>query len=119
MDRSMEPRQLAGEPELEAALAAGPFLLFKHSRICPISARAFGEYRAYLESHPATPTAWIDVIGQRPLSQSVAASTGVRHQSPQILLFSNGAVTWHASHGAITRDSLAAAVDQDGSGANT
>jgi len=106
---SQEPRQLADEAELRAALAAGPFLLFKHSLICPTSTRAFAEYRAFLEANPEAATGWLDVIGQRPLSQAVAASTGVVHQSPQALYFSDGDVAWHASHGGITRDSLAEA----------
>jgi bacillithiol system protein YtxJ len=115
----MELRQLADPIELEAALASGPFLLFKHSRICPISARAFEEYRAYLEEHPGVTTGWIDVVGQRPLSQSIAASSGVQHESPQALLFLNGEVEWHASHGGITRDSLTAALGQGASGRKT
>lgn len=108
----MELRQLTDEAALATARAEGPFLLFKHSPICPVSARALGEYRAFLESRPETLTGWIDVIDQRPLSRAVAASTGIRHQSPQAILFVSDEVTWHASHGEITRDSLAAAVGQ-------
>ena len=115
----MDLRQLADEAELEAALGKGPFLLFKHSQTCPISARALGEYRAFLESRPATLTGWIDVIGQRSLSQSVAATTGIQHESPQAILFVSGKVGWHASHGTITRDSLTAAVDQNLPGTNS
>ncbi len=106
----MEPKQIADESELESALAAGPFLLFKHSLICPISTRAFAEYKRFLAEHPGTPTAWVDVIGQRPLSQAVARRTGVQHESPQALLFEEGSVTWNASHGGITHDSLATAL---------
>jgi bacillithiol system protein YtxJ len=114
----MQLKQLTDQVELDTALAGGPFLLFKHSRTCPISARALGEYRAFLESRPETPTGWIDVIDQRPLSRSVAASTGIRHESPQAILFVGAAARWHASHGEITSDSLAAAVGQDWSGTN-
>jgi len=103
----MDLNQIADEAALDAALDAPAFLLFKHSLICPTSAQAFNEYRHYLNEHgDAVPTAWIDVRGQRPLSQKVEAATGVRHESPQALLVKGGQVVWHASHGSITRDSL-------------
>jgi bacillithiol system protein YtxJ len=107
----MEPTRITGEGDLEAAFAAPLFLLFKHSLVCPASVVAFRRYEAFLAEHPATPTAWIDVIEQRPLAREVAARTGVRHESPQALLLRDGAVAWHASHGAITERSLAAALD--------
>jgi pyruvate dehydrogenase complex dehydrogenase (E1) component len=74
--------------------------------------------RAFLEGRPETLTGWIDVIEQRSLSQAVATSTGVRHESPQAILFVSDEVRWHASHGGITRASLAAAVGQDAAGSN-
>ena len=61
-------------------------------------------------AHPNVPTAWIDVIGERPWSRHVAEATGVTHQSPQALLVRDGSVVWHASHGGITRKTLAAAL---------
>jgi bacillithiol system protein YtxJ len=98
------------EPALEAALASPRYLLFKHSRSCPISARAFHEYRAWAEANPGQPTGWIDVIAGRALSQDVAARTGERHESPQAILLEGGRATWSASHGAITRASLSDAL---------
>lgn len=100
------------ELALEAALASDRYLLFKHSRSCPISARAFHEYRAWAEANPGQATGWIDVIAGRALSQTVAARTGVRHESPQAILLEGGRATWNASHGAITRASLGEAVAQ-------
>ena len=105
----MTPEKITGEEDLERALAAPRFLLFKHSLVCPISAAAFNEYRRFLAAGGSVPTAWLDVRGQRPLAQAVAARTGVPHESPQALLLEAGKVVWHASHGAITRASLRAA----------
>lgn len=102
----MDPAQITDEAALSAAVDQPVFLLFKHSLICPISAAAFDEYRGYLASGAEVPTAWLDVIGQRPLSKAIEAQSGVTHQSPQALLFKQGEVVWHASHGAITQDSL-------------
>lgn len=106
----MKPPQLQAEAELDAALASGGFLVFKHSPVCPVSAQAFREYASFLEKHPDVPSGWIDVIGQRPWSKRVESATGLRHESPQALWLKNGRVAWSASHGAITRTSLAQAV---------
>lgn len=106
----MKPSRLADAAALDRALAAPEFLLFKHSLICPISAAAFAEYEAFVAAHPAVATAWVDVIGQRPIAQDIARRTGVKHESPQALLLRAGRVVWHASHGKITRASLAAAL---------
>lgn len=106
----MQPPRFADLAAVHRALAAPLFLVFKHSLICPVSARAFAEYDAFRAAHPEVPTAWIDVIGERTWSQHVAAVTGVPHESPQALVVRDGRVVWHASHGEITRKALAAAV---------
>lgn len=104
------PTRLRTPAELEAALAAPRFLLFKHSPTCPISAAAFAEYEAWAGEHPAFPTGWVEVIQERPLARAVAERTGIQHESPQALLFEAGRVAWHASHSAITAVSLERAV---------
>lgn len=106
----VEPPQLSDRDQVRQALQGGRFLLFKHSPICPISARAFEEYRRFAAERGDVVTGWIDVIAQRLVSQWVAELTGVPHQSPQALLFLDGQVQWHASHSSITRDALAGAV---------
>lgn len=111
------PNEIRDADALEAAFRAPHFLLFKHSQICPVSARAFAEYRAFSSAHPDVPTAWVDVIASRELSLSVAERTGVRHESPQALVLATGAPLWDASHGAITEASLGAATLEGQSGA--
>ena len=69
--------------ELNTALAACEFLVFKHSLICPVSAAAFAEYSTFHASRPDVATKWIDVIGERPWSRHVAEATGIAHASPQ------------------------------------
>ena len=100
--------------DLEEVLAADRLLLFKHSKACGVSVEAFYTCQAFLAAHPDVPSAWLEVRAQRPLSDRVAQHTGVRHESPQALWIQHGAVTWHASHGAITQQALARAT---GSGA--
>jgi bacillithiol system protein YtxJ len=105
----MAPPRFPDLAALEAALAAREFLIFKHSHRCGVSATAFTEYEAFAAARPDVPTAWIDVIAERPWSMRVAEASGIEHQSPQALLVRDGRVAWHASHGAITRKSLEAA----------
>ncbi len=102
------PRQITTDADLDAALAAPRFLLFKHSLICPVSTAAFREYTAFVAAFPDVPTAWIDVIGSRPLARRIAEATGVRHESPQALWLMAGRAKWNASHAAIKHASLAA-----------
>lgn len=110
----MTPRRIADPQAFEDALRAPLFLLFKHSLICPISARAYSRYTTFLQEHDELPSAWLDVIEQRPLSRAAAERTGIRHESPQAILLRNGRAVWNASHDAITVESLAAALAQSG-----
>ena len=105
----MSPPRLPADADIPALLSSDRLLLFKHSPTCPVSARAFFEYRAFVEEHPEVETLWVEVIEQRSASLTIAESTGVTHESPQALWIQDGTVAWHASHGAITRAFLAEA----------
>jgi bacillithiol system protein YtxJ len=88
-----------------------PALVFKHSTRCPISARAhdaFVRWAAGAGADAPLPCRVL-VVEDRPVSDAVAADTGVAHQSPQALLVQGGRVLWHASHWAIDEAALAAA----------
>lgn len=85
----------------------GRAIVFKHSSTCPISAAARDRFLAWLEgADPALPVYEVLVIEDRPLSQRVAADLGIEHQSPQAILLEDGKALWHASHWAITKESL-------------
>lgn len=95
---------------LEQALEAPLFLLFKHSTACGVSKRSWHEVERFASEHPDVPAGWIEVRGQRDLSDWIAKTTRVEHESPQALLFRDGKVTWHASHFDITCGRIAAAL---------
>jgi bacillithiol system protein YtxJ len=82
------------------------FLFIKHSLTCPISQAAFQEYEKFAADHPEVDTYYLFVQEARPLSNYIAETFGVKHESPQALLFENGSVVWHASHWNITYDAL-------------
>jgi bacillithiol system protein YtxJ len=75
-----------------------------------VSAAAYREYASFRAAHPDVPSAWLDVIAQRPWSLEVALRTGVRHESPQALWLSSGRALWHASHGGVTAAALGSLV---------
>ncbi|MCZ7645771.1 MAG: bacillithiol system redox-active protein YtxJ [Planctomycetota bacterium] len=115
MPASRELMDLAAWDELwkrQAAAGAGRLLIFKKSPICPVSSMAERGFRAYLKEAPEGLTiVEVDVVNRRPVSQKIAADTGVRHESPQALLLGpGGKVLWHDSHEGISGESLAEAV---------
>jgi len=91
-----------------AASATLPVLVFKHSTQCAVSAGAYDELAAWLEDATAVPMSCfiVDVVEFPAVSKAVAASVGIRHESPQTLLIENGIVSWHASHWSITYSTL-------------
>jgi bacillithiol system protein YtxJ len=104
-----EPDEL--EPLLEASRAR-PVFVFKHSLTCPISTRAHRAYLSFVEGREAGEAtfALLEVQKARPLSSAVAERAGIRHESPQALLFRDGEVAWHASHFKINEDALSEAL---------
>jgi bacillithiol system protein YtxJ len=81
-------------PDLPAS-----FLLYKHSPICELSAMANEEVQTFLSQENETPKSYIvDVIGARPTSLAIEEITGIRHESPQAMLFIEGHCVWNASH---------------------
>jgi len=98
-------------PAFRSAVQRHPeVMLFKHSPICPVSARALHEWRAFTATHAEVPTLFVDVIADRPVARGLAEECGVAHASPQAILFRNGRPVWDASHDDITADSLARAL---------
>ena len=106
-------RQIMNEQDAEALFSAELALLYKHSRTCSICTTALGEVKAYLRTHPGVTTYCVDVLAQRPLSQQIAARSGVEHESPQVILFRHGTPVWSASHFDITADALAHNIPAD------
>jgi len=82
-----------------------PVALFLHDPSCPISARA---YRQMAQLGGTVPL--IDVRHGRQLSQRIEAKTGVRHESPQVLVLWQGQACWSASHYEVTTDAVSAAL---------
>ncbi len=85
--------------------ADAPVILFKHDPSCPISSRAHRELARIAES-----VAVIDVADDTATAKAVTERTGVRHESPQVIVLTNGQAAWSASHFNITADAVTAAL---------
>ena len=79
-------------------------ILFNHDPYCPISARAYSQMELVGDG-----VALIDVSRERALTREIQGRTGVRHESPQVIVLRDGKPTWSASHFAITTDAVQAA----------
>ncbi|ART77654.1 bacillithiol system redox-active protein YtxJ [Sutcliffiella horikoshii] len=82
------------------------FLFFKNSTTCPISHAAFEEFENFVADQDQVPCFYLNVQEARPLSNHIAETFDVKHESPQALLFKNGKVAWSATHWKITHSSL-------------
>lgn len=77
-----------------------PFVVFKHSYRCSISSVALSRFeKIEPEINQLYPVYLVDVVEERALSNFIAESSRVQHQSPQILVFGkSGKVIYHESH---------------------
>jgi bacillithiol system protein YtxJ len=80
-------------------------VLFQHDPYCGTSRAAYREM-----SQVPEPVYLVDVAQQQDLSRRIAEQTGVRHQSPQVLVLRQGEAVWSASHRAITAAAVIAAL---------
>jgi bacillithiol system protein YtxJ len=95
------------EQDVETLFQAELAILFKHSPTCGMSGMALKVVEVFLGEHPDV-SAWIvDVLAQRPLSQRIAERAGIRHESPQVILFQRGVPCWNESHYGIRAAAIA------------
>ena len=70
-----------------------PVIIFKHSDACSISSRAYRE----MEKVEADVNILV-VQSAREVSRHLANLTGVRHETPQVIVLRDGKAVWNASH---------------------
>ena len=82
-----------------------PQLIFKHSTRCVISVMI----KTRLERSEAPSGVdfyYLDLLQYRPISNLIAESFDVHHQSPQVLLIQNGECVYEESQNAISMDEI-------------
>ncbi len=92
-----------------------PVVIFKHSTRCPISQMALSWFeRSWKEEEMgAVAPYFLDLIQNRPVSNKIAETFGVHHESPQLLLIDKGTCTYHRSHSNISYKDLKKQLEQD------
>lgn len=123
-DHVVRLTELAALDEAIASSSERPVFVYKHSTVCPVSARAADQYHDFADDFAdvdvdkdgdgdaSTPLfTQVLVIENRDLSNEIESRLGIRHESPQLLLLRDGKVTWHASHFSITEESIESALE--------
>lgn len=82
------------------------FIFFKNSMTCPISSNAFSQFEQFTKEYPKVPAYYLNVQQSRALSNYIAETYGIKHESPQIILFKNNEAKWHTSHWNITKEAI-------------
>jgi bacillithiol system protein YtxJ len=101
-------RSLADDDDWADARAQSeeqPVLLFKHSSACPVSAKANGEMKELAADAPL-PVYKLVVQDSRALSDEIAETLDVRHETPQAIVLNDRTATFDASHFDVTVDTL-------------
>ena len=107
-------RPLTSIDELDVALDHAqdePVVFYKHSAICPISARMEKEIATLTETDDP-PVYRVVVQDARDVSDAIEERLGIRHESPQALLVYQDTVSYDASHGRISANDLRSAATQ-------
>ena len=105
-------RPLRDVATLEEALTARVAVLYKHSTRCGVSSGSLIEMRQFADLHPEVPVYLIDVIADRDIARRSAETTGVRHESPQVILLVAGDAVWDTSHFSVSCSKLERALDE-------
>jgi bacillithiol system protein YtxJ len=81
-------------------------VLFKHSPTCPVSWMAHREVMRLRTEQPELPIYLISVRRRRDVARLIEERTGVRHESPQIVVLRHGGVVASASHDDVTASAI-------------
>lgn len=90
-----------------------PQVIYKHSQRCATC--LFAKNQVEEAADTITEKAdlyFLDVIGSRTVSNTIANELEVHHESPQIILLNRGEVVWHESHGQIKGEAIRSALQK-------
>jgi bacillithiol system protein YtxJ len=91
--------------ELRNRSAERPQVIFKHSTRCSTSALVKSRLERGQQPWDVD-FYYLDLINHRPISNKIAESFQVRHESPQILIIRNGECIYDESHLGISMDDI-------------
>jgi bacillithiol system protein YtxJ len=105
-------RFLTTPQEVDDFLAGNPQAVVFKAGTCHKTQETFSQVQPVLEAHPDLALGVIRVVESRPASNRVAEVTGLRHESPQLILFKDGRAVFDRDNWDITRESFAQAVGE-------
>lgn len=111
MNRTERVERLSSKGEVDGLLQDETAIVFKHSTMCSVSARAHDEVVRFLDRHPLRKVYKVHVIEDRSVSDYIESTTGVRHASPQVLVLHSGEVAWSDSHFGVTAEAIEASLE--------
>ena len=88
-----------------ASLNGSAGVVFKHSKTCGVSSRAYAEMAKL-----TLPIGIVVVQDAQPVSAEIERRWQVNHETPQVLIIKEGKVVWNASHFQVKAGEVAAAV---------
>lgn len=91
--------------EIRERSTGRPQVIFKHSTRCSASALVKGRLER-ARKPDAIDFYFLDLINYRPISNKIAETFFVEHESPQVLLIRNGECVYDESHMGITMDDI-------------
>lgn len=98
--------------EVQSRSEEQPVLVFKHSNACPVSGNADQEMQQLAEEDDV-PVYKLVVQESRALSDRIADTLGVGHETPQAILLEKRAPAFHTSHFDVTAETLREAARSD------
>lgn len=101
---------LTDEAQLQEIISRSqtkPQVIFKHSTRCSISSVALQRMQK-AQQPESMDFHFLDLLAHRPLSNKVAETFGVHHESPQVLLIKDGRCVFNESHLGISMNDLVA-----------
>lgn len=71
--------------------------IFKHSTRCGVSSGVLRQFERQ-ENNGSIDFYFLDILSHRTISNEIATSYGIIHESPQLIVIKNGQVAAHGSH---------------------
>jgi bacillithiol system protein YtxJ len=92
--------------ELSAKSNEIPVIIFKHSTRCGISRMVLRGFEKKFPADAGAAIYFLDLLKYREVSNAIADTFQVQHQSPQLILIKNEKAAEHWSHGDIDAEIL-------------
>ena len=83
-----------------------PQVIFKHSTRCGISSMVYRQFTKDYTFEKEMDLYYLDLLNYRDISNAIASTFQLVHESPQILVIKNNVLVAHASHGDINTVAL-------------